>query len=240
MRKLASLPSAGFLNGLAVANPVQGILLAADSLLGVVWSINAYTGVVDIAINDTATMAPIPRAEGGIPLGINSLLVRDEYLYYANSDRASFSRIPIDLSTAHATGPAQTLLQANYSVLTADDFAIDFAGNIWLTSDPLSELVLLRGAGAVGAGGNVGADKLGGSTAIAAAAAGGLDVVSAASAGEGVAGGWTAAKFGTSREDVKRGSLYVTTNGGPEGYMFGNWTEGGQLVRIDTAELGIY
>lgn len=52
--------------------------------------------------------------------------------------------------------------------------------------------------------------------------------------------GWTAAKFGTRREDVERRSLYVTTNGGPVNCYFGNWTSGGILVRLDAGELGVY
>jgi hypothetical protein len=52
--------------------------------------------------------------------------------------------------------------------------------------------------------------------------------------------GWTSARFGTQQADVERGSLYVTTDGGPLAYRDGNFTAGGMLVRIDIAELGLY
>lgn len=52
--------------------------------------------------------------------------------------------------------------------------------------------------------------------------------------------GWTSAQFGTKKEDVERGSLYVTTDGGPMNYIYQNWTARGMLIRLDTVELGIY
>ena len=220
LNKVADLPDAAFLNGLAVSNPVRGLLLAADSGLGVVWAVNAFNGSVSVAINDT-TMDPTPDAAP--PLGINSVVVKDEYLYYANTNRATFNRIPIDVLTGTPTGSAQTLLQSDTSTIFPDDFTFDFAGNAWLTADILSELDFLGGAG----------NDPSPDAKVA------VEVVAGNPAASKVAG-WTAAKFGTSLEDVQRGSLYVTTNGGPLNYLYKNWTDGGMLVRLDTVDLGVY
>ena len=140
----------------------------------------------------------------------------DGYLYYDNTDRASFNRIPINVTSGKAIGPAETLLQSNDSTVFPDDFAIDPQGNAWMTADLLSELDLLPD---VTKGGR-----------------GKFRVVSGAEE-DGRVLGWTAAKFGTKEEDLKRGSLYVTTNGGPLEYAYQNWTAGGMLVRVDTADL---
>ncbi|MCJ1330020.1 hypothetical protein MMC10_006701 [Thelotrema lepadinum] len=216
LSKLVDIPQAGFLNGLAVSDPIAGTVLAADSLYSSVWAINVFNGSVSLAINDT-TMSPTPDA--AVALGINAILVREDgYLYYDNTDRASFNRIPIDVTTGKTTGPAETLLQSDTSKVFPDDFAIDERGNAWMTADAdaLSELDFLPD---VTKGGDVG-----------------FKVVSGAEE-DGRVLGWTAAKFGTTEEDLKRGSLYVTTNGGPTEYVYQNWTVGGMVVRVDTADL---
>ena len=52
--------------------------------------------------------------------------------------------------------------------------------------------------------------------------------------------GWTAAKFRTNEADIRRGSLYITTNGGLVNYFFSNWTAEGILLRLNTVRLGFY
>ncbi|KAM0811430.1 putative SMP-30/Gluconolactonase/LRE-like region domain-containing protein [Seiridium cardinale] len=52
--------------------------------------------------------------------------------------------------------------------------------------------------------------------------------------------GYAAAKFGTKQEDVKRGSLYVTTSGWPLLSFFSNLTAGRMLVGLDTVETETY
>ncbi|KAL9618357.1 MAG: hypothetical protein Q9160_006939 [Pyrenula sp. 1 TL-2023] len=215
--KIASLPHAGFLNGLTVLNPISGTLLLADSLYSAIWSVNIHSGAVRVAINDTATMSP--TLDAPVPLGINSLHLLGNTLYYANTNRASFHRVSIDLDSGAPTGPITTLLQSDANSLTPDDFAIDFRGNVWLTNDPLGQLDVLPGAALPGA------------------TTTDFKVV-AGTRGELL--GPTAAQFGTKKEDLQRGSLYVVTNGGPALYPSRNWTTGGQLVRFDTAELGLY
>ena len=225
LRKVADLPEAGFLNGLAVVNPVCGTLLVADSYNSAVWSVNAYTGAVDVAINDTS-MSILPDAI--TPLGINGLFVRDDYLYYTNTNRASFNRIPIDPLTGKARGPAQTIQLVNdVTTYGTDDFALDFDGNAWITADLQSELGLLPDA--------VGEN----STAFRHPQDPNFEIVAGSPTDQRIAG-LTAARFGIRKADLKRGSLYITTNGGPLNNPSANWTNGGQLIRVDTADLGVY
>lgn len=214
--KIADFPDSGFLNGMTVLNPVMGILLISDSWYSAVWSVNVYTGEVAVAINDT-TMAPEPDPA---PLGVNGIQLLGSDLYYDNSYKSTLNKIPIDLKTGKATGPAETILQSTDSKFFPDDFAIDFEGNVWVCSDPLGELDFLSGAAA-------GANSVT------------VDVVAGSTEDEKNTG-WTAAQFGTKQEDLKRGSLYITTNGGPGNYANKTFTAGGMLIRIDTAELEVY
>jgi len=216
--KITDVPGAGFLNGMTILNPVTGVLLVADSLFSAVWSVNVRTGHVAVAINDT-TMAP--TTGGAISLGINGLRVVDSDLFYDNSNRATFNRIPIDLHTGQATGPAITLFQGSSDEILPDDFAIDFEANAWVVTG--GQMFLLPGAAAPTAG----------------SLSFSLEFV-AGSATETRITGWTSTRFGTQQADIERGSLYVTTDGGPLAYRDGNFTAGGMLVRIDTAELGLY
>jgi hypothetical protein len=215
--KVADLPGSGFLNGMTILNPVLGIVLVSDSYYSAVWSVNVYTGEVGVAVNDM-TMAPLPDASPA--LGINGVHLLGSDLYYDNTNKATFNKIPIDLHTGKPTGPAETLLQSTTAEIFPDDFTIDFQGNVWLTADINGELDLLpsaaSGSGSVGFNIVAGSEEDKSNT------------------------GWTAAQFGTKKEDVERGSLYVTTNGGPLNYPYQNWTAGGMLIRLDTVELGLY
>ncbi|TVY17006.1 hypothetical protein LARI1_G004857 [Lachnellula arida] len=216
-RKIADLPESGFLNGMTILDPVLGVLLVSDSYYEAVWSVDVYTGEVAVAVNDT-TMATVPGASPA--LGINGVHLLDEDLYYSNTNKATFNKISVDVHTGKATGPAEILLQSTTGEIFPDDFTIDTHGNVWLASDLYGELDLLTGA-AFGTGTMT------------------LDIV-AGSRNDKSNTGWTSAQFGTRKEDVKRGSLYVTTNGGPLNYIYQNWTAGGMLIRLDTVELGLY
>lgn len=212
-RKVVDIPE-GLLNGLTVLNPVEGILLAADSELGVVWSINVHTGETAVAINDTA-LAPVQSSP--LPLGCNGLHIVDQNLYFTNTNKASSSRVPLDMTTGRATGPVETLVQTPN--ISPDDFTLDFQGNVWLASDAYNELVLLANVTA---------------TPASASASSNIQIVAGSPNATRVLG-LSAAAFGNSALDLQRGSLYVTTNGGAEEYLYRNWTMGGSLLRYDVA-----
>ncbi|KAH7312997.1 hypothetical protein BKA65DRAFT_600535 [Rhexocercosporidium sp. MPI-PUGE-AT-0058] len=237
-RKIASLPHSGFLNGMTILNPVSGTLLIADSLLGLVWSVNVLTGRVTIAINDTS-MAPLPNST--LQLGINGLLVRDGYLYFDNTNRAGFYRVPIDLQTGARRGDVEVLVQSDIETIFPDDFTIDFVGNVWMTADVWGRWIF-GGVAAVpssSSSSSSSSSASSNSTDDAGEDDADLEIV-AGSKGDEYITGWTAAKFGTRREDLQRGSLYVTTNGGPVNYYYGNWTSGGMLIRLDAVELDLW
>lgn len=210
--KVASLANAAFMNGITVLNSAEGIVLAADSILGVVWSVNVRNGSVSVAINDTSMAPP---SGGGAALGINGLHVSGDYLFYDNSAMSTLNRIPIDLSTGHATGPPVVL--AKNTTLEPDDFTIDATGNIWAASQA-DFIAFLPDAAYTTTAATV--EVVGGSPA------------------QGPLQGPTSMMFGITAADLARGSLYVTSGNGIPQYLGRNWTAGGALSRIDTANLG--
>lgn len=212
-KMVAELPEAGLLNGMTVLNPIEGTVLVADSLYGTVWSVNVRTGDSFIAINDTS-MAPQADLSGGLALGVNGISVVNGYLYYDNSNTMNFYRIPINTSSGSAIGPTELLVDQVFSNIFADDFTLDFAGNAWFACE-YGHVAFLKG---LGSGNHPN-----------------LTAISANTTG--LPHGLTAVKFGTTEEDLIRGSLYVTSNGGPFLYGTDNPPQG-QLIRYDTAVLG--
>lgn len=209
---IAKLPGAGFLNGITTLNPFAGTILVADSIFSAVWSINTRSGMVD-AINVTA-MAPEPSL-APLRLGVNGIRVVGDYLYFDNSDTAAFYRIPIDPVTGLVKGIAETIVDNIFENVIVDDFTIDFAGNAWVVSGR-GEVLFLGNA-------TSGTTK-------------NIQIIAGSKVDTSITG-HTAAKFGTRRDDLERGSLYATTSGGAVNYFFGNWTAGGMVLRYDTAQL---
>ena len=215
IKQVATLPDASLPNGMTVLNPTTGILLVADSIEGCVWSVNVHTGDVAKAIDDKS-MAPQADLSNGLPLGINGLSFSNGFLYFDNSNQVTFNRVPVNATTGATLGPVETLIDQEFANIFPDDFTLDFAGNAWLACE----------YGHIAFFGNV-------------ADGAKLNITAVAGNATGLPHGLTAAQFGTTAEDLERGSLYVTTNGDPFSYGTDK-PAAGQLVRYDTAVLGFY
>ena len=122
VRRLAVLPEAKALNGLAYLGEDSNLLLVSDFLLGVIWGVNIETGDVSLPINNTYT-----RSSG---FGVNGLKVLGKDLYFTNSQQQTLVRVPVNPR-------GQTV--GNFTVLSnlriePDDFALDQVGNFYVTS----------------------------------------------------------------------------------------------------------
>jgi hypothetical protein len=126
--KITDIPEASFLNGLTLVAPSSAYLLASDSVLGVVWRIDHYTGEYKIVL-ENALMNPVLGQVA--TLGINGVHTRDGYLYFTNSFQFIFARVPIR-PDGTAKGPYQVVANSGVS----DDFAFDKDGNAYITQDP--------------------------------------------------------------------------------------------------------
>ncbi|KAK5208056.1 hypothetical protein LTR72_012488, partial [Exophiala xenobiotica] len=98
-------------------------------------------------------------------------------------------------------------------------FTVEFRGNAWLASDAYSELVLLANVTA---------------TPASASASSRIQVIAGSTNATSVSC-LSATAFGNIALYLERDSLYVTTNGGAEEYLYKNWTMGGSSLRYDVA-----
>ena len=115
VRKIAAFPSAGFLNGMAALD--YETVLIADSYLGGIWSLNVYTGLNRLLFTDRS-MKPTKK----VATGINGLRVRQGSLYFTNSAKGTFNRLPIDPTTGGKTGNAEVIASG---LSGPDDLEID-------------------------------------------------------------------------------------------------------------------
>jgi len=137
--KIVDIPEAAFLNGMTTLDK-SGNVLIADSGAGVVWQLDTRSGDYRIAIDDPL-MKPLP---GPVVLGINGIHIRNSFLYFSNSFRFTFNRVPIH-SNGTAAGAAKVLVQSGL----CDDFAFDQAGNTFMTQDPGNALQKITPEGVV-------------------------------------------------------------------------------------------
>jgi sugar lactone lactonase YvrE len=83
--------------------------------------------------------------EGPVVLGINGVRGYGDALYFTNTLRSTFSRVPLDVRGAHvrAVGAVQ-LLVPGFAAGVPDDFTIDAKGFAWVARVFPSGLSVLR------------------------------------------------------------------------------------------------
>jgi hypothetical protein len=128
--KVVSIPEAEALNGTTLAPGSTNLVLAADSGLGAVWSIDMNTGVYAKVIENSYFA---PRED----TGINGIHTRGSTLHFTNSNQDIYGSIPITSSGAAAG--AVTIIAKTFSASDAyDDFAFDARGNVYVATHPNS------------------------------------------------------------------------------------------------------
>ena len=149
VKKIADIPEAHALNGMTAVKGSPGLLLIADSALGLVWSLNATTGTYQKAIQD-----PLLGPSGPFPLGINGLHVHKNTLYFTNSAQGFFGKVGIT-STGDGVGNVTMIAEPSTGNIY-DDFALDGQGNAWITNHPnaLTEVTAGGGQISIAGGGN--------------------------------------------------------------------------------------
>ena len=119
------------MNGLAALPFNPYTVLSADSIEGRILRIDTRTGSVSVAFSDPALG---PTAGTVPPIGINGLRTRGNYVYFTNSDQATFARVPIDFD-GNKVGAVETLAQIEGA---PDDFTFDDEGNAYVAVHPSS------------------------------------------------------------------------------------------------------
>ncbi|RJE25748.1 hypothetical protein PHISCL_01936 [Aspergillus sclerotialis] len=123
--QIATISPAGSLNGMTTLNPDTGTVAIADSELGLVWNLDTNTGEYTVMLKDE-TMAA--NTDTGPLLGINGLQVHNGYVYYVNTPKRLFCRIPVDPMTGQQLGPREIISED----ILCDDFAISVQGVAYL------------------------------------------------------------------------------------------------------------
>ena len=135
VRRVAEFPDAGFLNGIAALD--SSTVLMADSYLGGIWSLNIYTGQKDFLFSDPSMNGTVTVATG-----INGIRVRPGLLYYTNSAKGTFNRIPIDPKTGSKAGSHTTIASG---LLGPDDFGINgTSGPAYLCNGVANEILKIQ------------------------------------------------------------------------------------------------
>ncbi|KAF7197276.1 putative hetero-Diels-Alderase [Pseudocercospora fuligena] len=157
-KRIANLPNAALLNGIALARPESEHLLVADTFRGLIWNVNVQTGNVGIALNDTTT-----KGSSSNPAGVNGMKVHNGSLYWTNTGQSKLYKVAIDKQGNVQDGDEAEVVTSN---IVCDDLVLDHIGNAYVAS-PLGLITKVSPGGhqEVIAGNSTGS-KLNGPTAV--------------------------------------------------------------------------
>lgn len=115
--KVTDMPDALYLNGMTTLDSRAGTILTGDCANGRVFRVDTRTGDYTVALDDELLQPP-PNAI--LPVGVNGIRLIGHYLYFTNTFKALYGRVPVDLGTGKANGPYE-VLAAN---IISDDLAV--------------------------------------------------------------------------------------------------------------------
>ncbi|EGU73990.1 hypothetical protein FOPG_17621 [Fusarium oxysporum f. sp. conglutinans race 2 54008] len=193
-----------FLNGVVAIPGVSDAVLVSDSFSGLVGRLDLCTGVFDTSAFVFPEMAPISAKA----FGINGIKIRNNHLYFTNSNAVKIYRIAITAAGFPVKGSQpQLVADLSKSVSFLDDFDFDSKGNIYVASNFDNSVVFV----------DVKSGKW-------RTVVGGIDEMTVA--------GSTAVAFG--REKQEKHTLFVVTSGALAKPVDGTRTEGAKVVAVDT------
>ncbi|ETS86660.1 hypothetical protein PFICI_00488 [Pestalotiopsis fici W106-1] len=208
VKRIASIPDAGLLNGITHI-PGTGAVAVTDNNNGRIYHLDMASGRSRILV-DTPQTRPKPVASSGFAVNGIKASADGRYLYWSNSDLISVYRIRLGSDGLSARGAAVELVADLHGLAIAvDDFALDDAGNVWVTTDVDNMLVRVARNGST-------------------------QVVVGAPIELTVAGD-TAVAFGRTKWD--RSTIYVSTNGATVAPVNGTIIEPAKVVAVDARGL---
>jgi hypothetical protein len=141
IRTVARIPNAVMLNGMASLPTQPHIVLIADSRLGCLFRVDTTTGISKITFRDDTLAAP---TNASIPIGINGLKIARGYLYFTNTARGTFSRVPVS-ADGLKFGDVELIASLDMSVSGDDwdDFALDTDGVAYI-AQPDNSIVRIQ------------------------------------------------------------------------------------------------
>lgn len=137
--KIVTFPKARLLNGVAVLDHRKGLLLIADSLLGLIWRLNVYTKEIKVFTDDPLTKA---SPDSNLPIGVNGIKLYHGAVYFTNPSRNIIARLNFN-HDGTSNGPAVIVVK----VIGVDDFAIGSDGAFFAAVNIGSALAYASAAG---------------------------------------------------------------------------------------------
>lgn len=128
---LAPIPGGEFLDGMIPFG--KDLLLIADAAKGVIWRLNLRTGESSQALSHPSML---PADGQPIPVGVNGLKIRENYIYFTSTTQEIFGRIPVD-ENASATGDLEIIT----SGFVVDDFLLLEDGTAYLTTNTMNSIL---------------------------------------------------------------------------------------------------
>lgn len=210
VHKIVDIPESMFLNGVVALPHAPNIVLIADSQFGLLFRLDTGKATYEV-IADRPEFKPHPeRFNKTVGFGINGVKIRDEFLYFSNTNLVNIYRVPITKDGYVAKkGEAPVELYANLNAVTTfvDDFEIGPDGSVWVVTNDDNSLVAVTPR----------SQK--------------AEVVAGAKDQLALAGG-TGAAFGRTKKD--KHVLYISTAGGLDAPVNGTLVEPGKVVGVDT------
>ncbi|KAE8310441.1 hypothetical protein BDV41DRAFT_566511 [Aspergillus transmontanensis] len=118
---VSRIPNAIMLNGMAALPAHPHVVLAGDARLGAVFRVDTDTGTAEIAFKDPLLTAP---SNASTPIGVNGLKIAGGYMYFTNTGREIFARVPID-GLGRKTGEIEVIAALNDAEsYNWDDFVV--------------------------------------------------------------------------------------------------------------------
>ncbi|OJJ30786.1 hypothetical protein ASPWEDRAFT_627621 [Aspergillus wentii DTO 134E9] len=125
IKAVTQVPEAVMFNGLASLPTRPDVVFVADSRRGCLFQVDTKTGNSKIAFQHPALFAP---ANASIPIGINGLKIANGNVFFTNSARNIFARIPIS-ENGDIVNDVKVIARLNSNDGSDwDDFAIDASG----------------------------------------------------------------------------------------------------------------
>lgn len=138
--KVVDVPPAQLLDGLVIVNHADGLLMSGDAQTGTLYLIDIRKQTVNAVLQDELLDSTSHEAAAGLAhIGVNGLKLYHGDLFFTNTAKGLYGRVPIDTTTGKPTGRPSIL--SSYGTFV-DDLSFDSVGNQFISEDENG--VLLR------------------------------------------------------------------------------------------------
>ncbi|KAF2741490.1 hypothetical protein EJ04DRAFT_571572 [Polyplosphaeria fusca] len=136
-KKIVTVKESVALNGVTYAPGIPHVVFVAESYAGYIYRIDLAKGKYKVMASSPYFL-PAENGPETMNIGINGMRYYDEHIYFTNSYRGLFGRVPIS-KTGYQAGDVEVIADLPTG---NDDFAIGADGRAWITVHPSSILVV--------------------------------------------------------------------------------------------------